>query len=373
MLPEKGGQVLSRGSQPKGRRMKRLLKCVLLVSLCLCAAMPESQSEMHLEQLRAAIQQQRLNWVAGETSVSGLSLEEKRRLCGFRPDMERVPAASALLQAPLGAFPSVLDWRDNPAGFNWTTPVRNQGGCGSCVAFAVVGALEACENINVFGAPRPDYDLSEQFLFSCGGRVCKGPEAGWYFAGDGGALEFLKTDGVPDEACYPYRSSDGNDYPCQDRCDDWFDRVVTISDYTVISWYDPPLDAVLKNYLQTQPVACAMDVYFSFYSYNAGVYEHVGGDEPVGSHAVLIVGWDDTTSPPCWICKNSWGTGWGEGGYFRIRRRDSNIGSYAVFIDYDNTPPPLEISSLTSVGMAVLISGLITCVIVVCRTRPCRP
>ncbi|RLF25981.1 MAG: hypothetical protein DRN14_07665, partial [Thermoplasmata archaeon] len=43
-----------------------------------------------------------------------------------------------------------------------------------------------------------------------------------------------------------------------------------------------------------------------------------------GGHAVVIVGWNDADS--CWICKNSWGTGWGESGWFRIKYNDSNIG-----------------------------------------------
>ena len=358
---------MSRG--PGQVRVKRFLGCALLVSISLCTLLPGSHAETDLKQIRAAIHEQRLGWVAGETSVSGLSLEEKRRLCGFRPESERIAALSALLQAPLGApFPATLDWRDNPMGIDWMTPVRNQGSCGSCVAFAVVGALEACENINVFGAPRPEYDLSEQFLFSCGGGKC---EDGWHFSP---AMEFLKADGVTDEACYPYVSGDGHDYPCDGSCTDWAERVLTISDYMMISGQTPPLDDVLKSYVQVQPVVCAMDVYESFYSYDSGVYAHLTVDELVGSHAVVIVGWDDTTSPACWICKNSWGTGWGENGYFRIERRDSKVGSYAYFIEYDSaSPPPPEVGSLAPIGVVILVSGFLVGALVVCRKRLCKP
>jgi C1A family cysteine protease len=365
MLPRKRSQAFSRGLDQEQMLMRRFLGSVLLVSIFLCTALAGSDAQTNLRQIRAAIQEQRLNWVAGETSVSGLSLEEKRRLCGFRPERERIAAPSALLQAPFRApFPATFDWRDNPVGTDWMAPVRNQGGCGSCVAFAVVGALEACENINMFGAPRPEYDLSEQFLFSCGGGSCKD---GWTF---GPAMEFLKTTGVTDESCYPYSSGDGYDYPCDGRCADWPDRVVTISDYMVLSGQTSPLDDVLKSYVQAQPVVCAMDVYESFYSYDSGIYERLTVDELRGSHAVVIVGWDDTTSPPCWICKNSWGTGWGESGYFRIKRRDSKVGSYAFFIEYESTsPPPPEVGSLAPIGVVVLVSGFLISAVVIWRKK----
>jgi len=333
--------------------MRIFLTALLMFSLSVGTAIPTAQAQSSTEEIRAAVKAEGLNWVAGETSVSNLSMKEKRRLCGFRPEMEQpVSVILPIIEAPLRAFPSIFDWRDIPAGsgFDWTTPVRNQGSCGSCVAFAVVGAFEACENINVYGTPDQDPDLSEQFLFSCGGGDC---DDGWYFSGSGGALDYLKNVGVTDEGCFPYQSGGGNDYPCEDRCADWASRVVTVSDYSMISTGDLPVDAVLKNYVQVQPVPCAMDVYVSFYSHTGGVYERLAEDVLVGGHGVLIVGWDDTTDPPCWICKNSWGTGWGELGYFKIKRGDCSIGSYAAFLDYDNAPPPLHSIS----GTVTLVGG----------------
>ena len=86
---------------------------------------------------------------------------------------------------------------------------------------------------------------------------------------------------------------------------------------------------------------------------NGGVYSAImGGDEHLNkttmahnyqgssapNHAITIVGWDDNYSkknfkitPPgdgAWICKNSWGTGWGkQGGYYYVSYYDKNIGS----------------------------------------------
>jgi hypothetical protein len=72
------------------------------------------------------------------------------------------------------------------------------------------------------------------------------------------------------------------------------------------------------------PLTACFDVYEDFYSYGDGVYHQVSGSK-VGSHCVLVIGYSDNDN--CWICKNSWGTGWGEKGYFRIGYGECNIDS----------------------------------------------
>jgi hypothetical protein len=77
----------------------------------------------------------------------------------------------------------------------------------------------------------------------------------------------------------------------------------------------PTVDG-LKNALLTYgPLVTTMNVYSDFYSYAGGVYSYVSGSYQ-GGHAIEIIGYDDTNR--CFIVKNSWGTGWGESGFFRI-------------------------------------------------------
>lgn len=51
------------------------------------------------------------------------------------------------------------------------------------------------------------------------------------------------------------------------------------------------------------------------------------------THAILVVGFNNTHYPPYWIIKNSWGTWWGENGYMRLEKDKnacgiSNIATY---------------------------------------------
>jgi hypothetical protein len=63
------------------------------------------------------------------------------------------------------------------------------------------------------------------------------------------------------------------------------------------------------------PLVTTFNVYADFFGYDGGIYSYTSGAYQ-GGHAVLIVGYDDANS--CFIVKNSWGTWWGEAGFFRI-------------------------------------------------------
>jgi uncharacterized repeat protein (TIGR02543 family) len=205
-----------------------------------------------------------------------------------------------LLLAPL---PASLDWRNNNG--NFVTGVRDQGNCGSCWAFASTAALEA-ETIIKNNTPGTDLDLSEQAVISCSGD---GSCGGGYLVDN-----FFVTTGAPLESCYPYTAGNGS---CANACANWQDNTYKISSYTWVVPYGATQTAyVLKNALNSYgPIAVTMAVYSDFYYYSSGIYSHVTGYLE-GYHAILLVGYDDVNG--CFIVKNSWGTGWGESGFFRI-------------------------------------------------------
>ncbi len=216
-------------------------------------------------------------------------------------------------------LPDHLDWRDNK-GVNWITDVKNQGYCGSCISFATLGTVEAQINITN-NNPNLDVDLSEQHLLSCGAGSCNGT---YPFTG----IAFLKSNGVPDETCFPYTSGRmGEELTCRMSCPEFETRLYKIESYKELWSYQE-----IKKALQSGPIYTTMTVYEDLMFYKSGIYEHVTGEE-LGGHAVVIVGYDEPTGS--WIIKNSWGTHWGERGYFRIKRKDaSEVGnwSHQVFV-----------------------------------------
>jgi hypothetical protein len=97
-------------------------------------------------------------------------------------------------------------------------------------------------------------------------------------------------------------------------CANWWEHAYALKGYEV--HYDASTVEGLKGLIFSRgPVATTMQVYSDFYSYRKGDYRHVSG-YGLGLHFVLLVGFDDTRG--CFIAKNSWGTDWGDEGFFRI-------------------------------------------------------
>ncbi|HDN80435.1 MAG TPA: DUF11 domain-containing protein [Chloroflexi bacterium] len=239
----------------------------------------------------------------------------------------------AFLQQPL---PSKWDWRDQGK----VTPVKNQLGCGCCYAFASIGNFES--KLMVDG--QPAYDFSENNAKECnwyetadinGGTSCSG---GDYFM----LANLFSKKGVVDESCDPYVASDVD---CKTTC--LYRK--TLLDWRIISGGTVPPTDVLKHYIYNYgPIYTALyagqgDAWEHEFNYYDGSYTlyYTGPGTP--NHAVLIVGWDDDLphagGKGGWIVKNSWGTGWGDNGYFTIAYGSAKIGSYASFMyawqDYD--------------------------------------
>lgn len=273
--------------------------------------------------LRVAAADSAIAWTPGVTVHSGLSDLAARSRLGARPPggdtalqaREDVAAArltragSHLLPASAATVPAKFDWRTAPGG-DYVSAVRDQAGCGSCVAFGTVGVLESMVRITA-AQPSLEVDLSEAFVF-----FCLGPDAGAGACPDGGwwphdALTAMKAKGVTDEANYRYTDAD---QPCR-RGSDWKTRLTRFTSFT-----RKTSAASMKKHLATfGPLVACFTVYEDFfYFYTGGIwtYRRKTAGEIVGGHCVMIVGYDDAKK--CWIAKNSWGTGWGESGYFRI-------------------------------------------------------
>ncbi|OGR53521.1 MAG: hypothetical protein A2049_02005 [Elusimicrobia bacterium GWA2_62_23] len=248
-----------------------------------------------LRPVRDAIRSSGARWTAGETSVSNLPESEWHRLTGLDSTPPTGPQAP---EPPVKWLPRAVDWRDN--GGNFVTPARQQGGCGSCWSFAMTGALESYV-LRKRNTPGADLDLSEQVYVSCSSvGSCKG-----------GVLFplFLLREGLPPESAYPYIEANGS---CADAKPGWEGQAHKIDGWGMVSPSLSKIKAALAHY---GPLPTSMQVYSDLLDYKSGIYTRVGGKR-LGGHAVLLVGYNDEEE--YFIVKNSWGTDWGENGFFRI-------------------------------------------------------
>ncbi|MEN6440493.1 MAG: C1 family peptidase [Syntrophobacter sp.] len=290
----------------QGKNKSALLLILLCVSVLLSSV--PALAATQLQSLREAIRANGAQWEAGETSVSQMPEVKRKRLLGLDIGaLHAAHASSPVVASPpltgLGAISSTLDWRDS----NFVTPVRDQGDCGSCWAFATTAALESQTAMKTSSL----VDLSEQVLVSCGGKSSVGDCDGGYVDG---ASNFIRDTGLPLEDCFSYTAQNTS---CSNAtCPSWrTDGTYSITGWHWVTTYNPTVDAIKAALNSYGPLVTTMDVYDDFYNYISGVYKAVSKTYE-GGHAVLIVGYDDTNQ--CFIVKNSWGTNWGESGYFRI-------------------------------------------------------
>jgi C1A family cysteine protease len=244
-------------------------------------------------------------------------------------------------------------------------PVRTQGECASCWAFAVCDSMADRISMHTRGQVRKT--LSAQELLSCfrprtftctrGGL----PEA---------AFQYVVTRGVLEEAAYPYANAMGGPIPkCKLDSEYWawealvrdplrhernphrvYAKEGSVRDLCYPPWTQRIIDRNIEN-MKTEiflngPIVGTIMVYSDLYTYDAeSVYETKKGARLIGGHAIEIFGWADAGQNTeekgfegaYWICRNSWGdlwprnlgkphTGWF---YVRMGRNEAGIESRA--------------------------------------------
>ncbi|XP_065204941.1 procathepsin L-like [Planococcus citri] len=199
-----------------------------------------------------------------------------------------------------------------PDYVNWVhegavTKIKNQGGCGSCWAFATVGLLEG----HFYLKNGVLEDLSPQNLVDCD-RISHGCNGGYVTT----ALDYVKENGIATEKEYPYESVNTS---CRYARNE-HDSSRTIKEYVQVL----PLDeTAIKVAVSAGPVKCSMNASDSnFHLYEYGIYNSKNCSQETTNHALVIVGYGTTnhTKQDYWLVKNSWGVTWGEQGYVRIAR-----------------------------------------------------
>jgi C1A family cysteine protease len=192
------------------------------------------------------------------------------------------------------AAPDSFDWRSSGG----VTPVKNQGQCGSCWAFATVAVIEGAEKIH----KSQTVSLSEQELVDCDKKDggCNGGNCDT-------ALAYAVSTGLETETAYPYKAKN---QACAASTATTHLRISSAH-----SLSHPVAEANLFTSIQNNgPTAVYIDASGSdFQNYKSGVI--TTGTKKL-NHAVTAVGWTTNSI----IIKNSWGTSWGQAGYFQLGR-----------------------------------------------------
>ena len=275
---------------------------------------PPIISQLTVEQVREMIAQNGYNFSVQQTWVSVLSPEEQARLLRYVPpamDLSHITGTPGGLQVP-----PPFDYRTG----GMVTPPKNQGICGSCWAFAGMGSMESQILLN----GGPEYDLSEENVLSCNfiGAGCGGGD-------DFIVVNYLTKEGASLESCAPYDAADGTlcaDCDIVKKLSGW-----RISGTNLDTENTADIDIVKQALLNYGPLFVSMNgAATGFNIYSGGVFEYWGTGGV--NHAVMLIGWDDNMvhshGTGAWIAKNSWGTSWGEGGYFNIAYGSARICEY---------------------------------------------
>ncbi|GAB4819787.1 hypothetical protein N2152v2_006833 [Parachlorella kessleri] len=206
-----------------------------------------------------------------------------------------LPRGRSLLQQSL---PRSKNW----AAEGRVTPVKNQGSCGACWAWAGAAAIEA-RVLVALGKKFSEYaiDVSEQQLVDC----ARGAMFPYSFGCSGGQLEdpfrYAAINFATQEAIYRLTGADGS---CKAMPATSGRVVLSGNGFTTL---ENNSATVYKQALQTSPFSIGLYASDpSFRSYKGGIYNPAvcGGTDMV-DHAVLLVGYDEVSE--AWLLKNSWG------------------------------------------------------------------
>jgi len=206
-----------------------------------------------------------------------------------------------------------VDYRDK------MRPVRNQGNCGSCWAFATHAILEGFYQIQV-GALKDHFSTQQSVDCDTRNGGCNG---GWYE----GALAYFQTNQIMYEADYPYKALRGT---CAYDANKGTGKKIT--GYSTYYSEDGAPEEKFISLLNQGPVAIAVAVDNQWFQYKSGIFS--GNCVDGVNHAVVAVGYNagGKCTGAHFIVRNSWGASWGEEGHIRIaysiaNKRSCNVES----------------------------------------------
>lgn len=233
------------------------------------------------------------------------------------PNAIRFNPPNKLHKKKTQAFPSSYDLR-NVNGNNYVTSVRNQYDVGTCWAFSAVGSIESrWKKLGI------NADLSEENLATCHGFQLGINDGGlWNMA----TAYFSRYSGPYFEVQDPY-SNDQFAY-CPSAVYGSIKAFIP-----EVRYISKDIDLVKSTIMEFGGLACDLRWEDNAYSISSKTYCYKGS-EPT-NHAGTCIGWDDSKSTSggtgAWLIKNTWGTTFGDAGYYWISYQDTRALSWCAY------------------------------------------
>ena len=270
-------------------------------------------------------------YVEDEEVVEPVTTKKHRFSCHTEPlqKFEFVLSPKPHTYIDTSKLPKVHDPRNFvDVGYDLTTIVNNQHipqYCGSCWAQSSASALSDRIKIQRRGV-FPEITVSPQVLVNC----VKGSSRGCHGGNANEAYEYIRQNGITDDSCSNYRAADEECSAiniCRNCDPDGKCEAVKnpikyyVSEHGIVSGEQEMMAEIFSR----GPIVCGTAVTDEFEKYTGGIFEDKTGITAI-THDVEVAGFGEENGVKYWIVRNSWGTYWGEGGWYRIVRGTNNMG-----------------------------------------------
>jgi C1A family cysteine protease len=244
-----------------------------------------------------------VNVTYGLNNLADLTNEEFKVRLGYRPRPMEIPHPK-LVNVDVNQAPSAFDWCLQQGK---CTPIKDQGQCGSCWAFATTENIESVWAIG--NQPNALTPLAPQEIVDCdtGEQGCNGgdPQQAYPWVAQEG--------GMDTESSYPYTAEDGTCAFSQSN--------VAAKISSANNGFGGSEQQMAANLASTAPFSIIVDA-SSWQYYTGGVLPASQCGQSL-DHAVIAAGYQMGNY---WNVRNSWGTGWGESGYIRLQFGQNTCG-----------------------------------------------
>ena len=239
---------------------------------------------------------------------------------------------------PVDVLPESVDWRhmDGRNYLSWSKNQHIPQYCGSCWAEGSTSAL--ADRFNIFlnlKNPTPIALNAQEIINAYAGGSCNGGNPGQVY-------EWIYENGIADSSCEQYvaynnQNAFGPIFACKDCAgpppavgDDGQANCAPVEFrkyYTNQHYFVHGADHMKSDLAQYGPIACSIEATAAFEEYRGGIYSQHLSHPPILNHIISVIGYGKTyTGQEYWIGRNSWGTYWGEAGFFRMQMYSDNLG-----------------------------------------------